>query len=116
MGEGTGLVYHLLDGSVKQVLIMNGIIGHDHPGFCNWDGLWPDWNRVTFRANHDWKYLDDFMLRERDKYNVWPGFHVNVTDVNQGLADYPESQEFFKKLVSTKSIYRRDFNPQTHQR
>lgn len=48
--EGTGLVSHLTDGSVRQILITNGIIGHDHPGPWNWDGVWPYWNRVTFRG------------------------------------------------------------------
>jgi hypothetical protein len=60
--EGTGLVSHLTDGSVRQILITNGIIGHDHPGAWNWDGVWSYWNRVTFRGG-DFKTLSHFMIR-----------------------------------------------------
>ena len=48
--EGHAIVANLLDGTVPQITIVNGLIGHDHPGAWNWDGLWPYWNRVTFRA------------------------------------------------------------------
>jgi len=113
---GTALTSHLLDGTVRQIIIMNGVVGHDHPGKCNWDGLWPDWNRLTFRANHDWSQLDAFMLRERDQYNAYPTFHVNLTDVNAGLGDYPESRAFFEKLVAAKALYRREWNPVTRKR
>jgi len=40
----------------------------------------------------------------------------NWADVNIGLRDYPESRAFFQKLVETKSIYRRDWNPETNRR
>ncbi|HUU31204.1 MAG TPA: hypothetical protein VMY69_03795 [Phycisphaerae bacterium] len=36
--------------------------------------------------------------------------------MNVGLRDYPESREFFQKLVETKSIYRRDWNKAAHRR
>ena len=48
--EGYAIVANLLDGTVPQITIVNGLIGHDHHGPWNWDGLWPDWDRVTFRA------------------------------------------------------------------
>lgn len=113
---GTAIFARLTDGTVRQVPIMNGILGHDHPGSWNWDGAWPDWTRVTFRANHDWTYLHDFMLRARDRNNTYPSFHVNLTDVNVGLKDYPETQAFFQQLVAAKAIYRRDWNQQTAKR
>jgi Glycosyl hydrolase 101 beta sandwich domain len=106
--EGVAMVANLLDRSVPQILVFNGLIGHDHPGAANWDGIWPDWNRVTFRAGHDWKKLSDFMLRVREKSNASASFHVNLTDVNAGLRDYPETRAFFDQLVKTQSIYRRD--------
>ena len=112
---GAAMVAHLLDGSVPQILLMNGIVGHDHRGPWNWDGLWPYWNRVTFRANNDWKTLSDFMVRMRDRNNALVSFHVNLTDVNIGLRDYPETREFFAKLVAAKAIYRREYNPQTRR-
>jgi len=105
--EGLAIVHHLLDGSIRQIPILNGLIGDDHPGPWNWDGLWPYWNRVTFRAG-DWTSLHDFMQRAKEQSNATPSFHVNITDVNAGLNDYPESRAFFRKLVETGSIYRRD--------
>lgn len=113
--EGTGIVSHLTDGSVRQILIANGIIGHDHPGPWNWDGVWPYWNRVTFRGG-DFKTLSRFMIRARDKNNALMSFHLNLTDVNIGLRDYPETRDFFNKLATAKAIYRRDWNPKTNQR
>ena len=44
--SGIKITSNLLDGSVKQIFFLNGVIGHDHPGICNWDGVWPYWNRV----------------------------------------------------------------------
>jgi hypothetical protein len=113
--EGHAIVAHLLDGTVPQITIVNGLIGHDHPGAWNWDGLWPYWNRATFRAG-SFEKLAAFMARTKEKSNVHIGFHLNLTDVNVGLRDYPESREFFRKLVETKSIYRRDWNPETNRR
>ena len=96
--EGTGIVSHLTDGSVRQILIANGIIGHNHPGAWNWDGVWPYWNRVTFRGGGDFKTLSRFIIRTRDKNNAFMSFHLNLTDVNIGLRDYPETRDFFNKL------------------
>ena len=113
--EGYAIVANLLDGTVPQITIVNGLIGHDHRGPWNWDGLWPDWDRVTFRAG-SFEKLAAFMARARKNSNVYTGFHVNLTDVNIGLRDYPESRAFFEKLVQTKSIYRRDWNKATNRR
>jgi hypothetical protein len=113
--KGIEIVSNLLDDSVPQIAFFGGLIGHDHPGGWNWDGLWPYWNRVTFRTG-DWKNLSGFMSRTRKNSNASISFHLNLTDVNTGLHDYPESQEFFKKLVETKSIYRRDWNKETNKR
>ena len=45
--EGHAIVAHLLDGTVPQITIVTGLIGHDHPGAWNWDGLWPCWTART---------------------------------------------------------------------
>ena len=47
--QGHAITAGLLDG-IPQITDVNGLIGHDHPGPWNWDGLWPYWNRATFRA------------------------------------------------------------------
>ena len=109
MEEGMSITCNLFDKSVQQIAIANGLVGHDHTGAFNWDGLWPYWNRPTFRAG-SWENLNGFMTRVNEKCNTKLSFHVNLTDVNIGLRDYPETREFFKKLVETKSIYRRDWN------
>jgi len=113
--QGLAITYHLLDGSIAQIPIINGLISDDHRGGQNWDGIWPYWNHVSFRAKN-WDYLHDFMQRASDKYNTKVSFHVNLTDVNVGLKAYPETRAFFKKLVETKSIYRRDWNRATNKR
>ncbi len=113
--EGIHIVSNLLDDSVPQIAFFTGIIGHDHPGSWNWDGLWPYWNRVTFRAG-SWENLSGFMARTRKNSNASISFHLNLTDVNIGLRDYPESRDFFKELVDTKSIYRRDWDKELNQR
>jgi hypothetical protein len=106
---------NLLDGTVRQIPIINGLIGHDHRGPWNWDGLWPYWGRVTYRAG-SWDALSASMRRLKERANVAVSFHLNLTDVNVGLRDYPESRAFFEKLVETKSIYRRDCNTTTRAR
>ena len=113
--EGHAVVANLLDESVPQITIVNGLIGHDHPGAWNWDGLWPYWNRATFRAG-SFEKLAAFMARTKKNSNVHTGFHLNLTDVNIGLQDYPDSRAFFDKLVATQSIYRRDWDTATSQR
>ena len=52
--------------------------------------------------------LSGFMLRIREQSSALASFHVNLTDVNAGLRDYPETRAFFDQLVRTQSIYRRD--------
>ena len=115
MGEGIGITYHLLDRTVRQIPIATGLIGHDHPGDFNWDGGWPYWGRATFRTG-GWDNLRKFMTMVDRDFNTKLSFHLNLTDVNVGLRDYPETQEFFKKLVETKSIYRREWNKETSRR
>jgi hypothetical protein len=114
--EGLVVTSNLLDGSVPLVPMFNGVIGHDHRGAWNWDGLWPFWNRVTFRAGNSWPELNGFMTRIQKRANAKATFHLNLTDVNIGLRDYPESQAFFRKLVETGSVYRRDVDPKTGRR
>ncbi len=116
MKAGFRLVSRMLDGDIRQITIVNGIVGDDHRGGWNWDGLWPYWNRATFRVGGSMGKLHDFMKAAHDEANTFVSFHVNLTDVNVGLADYPESLEFFRRLVATKSIYRRDWNPSAGKR
>ncbi len=113
--EGVGMMSNLLDGSITQIAMLNGVIGHDHRGAWNWDGLWPYWNRVTFRGGGDFKTLSDAMIRMRQSSNTLASFHLNITDVNIGLRSYPESKTFFDRLVAAHAVYRRDFNKQTHR-
>ena len=112
---GLAITHHLLDDSIQQIPMINGLISDDHPGICNWDGIWPYWNRVSYRAKN-WDYLRGFMQRANEKSNAKISFHVNLTDVNVGMNAFPETREFFKKLVETKSIYRRDLNKETGKR
>ncbi|MGI6495339.1 MAG: hypothetical protein ACOX5G_04500 [Kiritimatiellia bacterium] len=115
MREGIRITANLLDNEINHIAIINGVIGHDHPGGWNWDGLWPYWNRVTFRAG-SWEKLAAFMSDILRESNAKASFHVNLTDVNAGLRDYPETRAFFERLVETRSIYRRDFNSDTRKR
>ena len=70
--EGYAIVANLLDGTVPQITIVNGLIGHDHHGPWNWDGLWPDWDRVTFRAG-SFEKLAAFMARAGRTRTSIPG-------------------------------------------
>lgn len=110
LGEGFEITHHLFDGSIRQIPIVMGLIGDDHHGGWNWDGAWPYWGRVTFRAG-SWEKLSGFAKVAAEEYDTRISFHLNLTDVNIGLREFPETREFFQKLVETKSIYRRDFNP-----
>ncbi len=112
---GIGMTCHLLDGSIEQIPLLTGVIGDDHQGACNWDGIWPYWSHVSYRAKN-WDYLRGFMQRVSDQDNTKVSFHVNLTDVNVGLKAFPETRAYFKKLVESKSIYRRDRNPATGRR
>lgn len=112
---GIAITSNLLDGSIQQIPMINGLISDDHNGLCNWDGIWPYWNRVSYRAK-SWDNLHGFMQRVSDNSNTKISFHVNLTDVNIGMKAFPETQAYFKKLVETKSIYRRDLNNASKKR
>ncbi len=94
--KGLAITYHLLDDSVEQIPLLTGVIGDDHQGLCNWDGIWPYWSHVSYRARN-WDYLRDFMQRASDRYNTKVSFHVNLTDVNVGLKAYPEDAGVLRK-------------------
>jgi len=97
-------VCNLTDGAVRQIVFLSGAVGVDE-GKLAWDGSWPYWARPTYRINHDWKYLGDFMLKMRDKWNAEMSFHVNITDVNVGMALTEETRTFFEKLRDNRCIY-----------
>jgi hypothetical protein len=99
-------VNNLLDKTITSNVITSGFIGCD-TGICNWDGSWPYWNRATFRINNDWQKLADFMVDMRDNCNAFISFHTNITDVNVGLAYYPEMREFFERMRENKCYYTR---------
>lgn len=105
--EAIASVQNLLDGTVRSCIITSGLIGHDHSS-SNWDGTWPYINRPTRRVGHDWSTLAGFMLEMRDKHNAWISFHTNVTDVNVGLRDYPETRAFFDRLREADALFTRD--------
>lgn len=99
-------VCNLTDSAVRQIVFLNGAVGVDE-GYFAWDGSWPYWSRPSYRINHDWRYLGDFMVRMRKQWNTEVSFHVNLTDVNVGLALTEETRAFFKKLRDNKCIYTR---------
>lgn len=99
-------IYHLTDGAVRQIVFFNGAVGMDE-GYFSWDGSWPYWGRPTYRINHDWQYLGDFMMKMKEMYNTFVSFHVNITDVNAGLALADETRKFFERLRDNKCIYAR---------
>ncbi len=100
-------VNNLLDKTVVSNVITSGFIGSD-TGICNWDGSWPYWNRATFRVNNDWQQIADFMADMRDNCNSFISFHTNITDVNVGLAYYPEMRDFFDRMLENECFYSRD--------
>ena len=107
--KGLKAASRMLDGDVRMVTLSMGLVGHDHLGGWNWDGLWPYWNRPTFRVG-GWEGLRAFMEAADREANTKISFHVNLTDVNTGLADYPESLAFFRRMRETGSLYRRDWD------
>ena len=113
--KGLKMANRMLDGDVRMVTLSMGLVGHDHHGGWNWDGLWPMWDRPTYRVG-SWENLKSFMEAADREANTKISFHVNLTDVNTGLADYPESLAFFRRLVETKSIYRRDWDKAANKR
>ncbi len=105
--EAITAVQNLLDRTVRSCVITNGFIGLDDV-FPNWDGTWPYWSRATYRADHSWSKISDFMVAMRDEHNAWISFHTNLTDVNVGLREHPEMADFFDRLQAADAIYTRD--------
>lgn len=99
-------VANRLDRAVDHIVIVTNAIGSDE-GRIPWDGIWPYWNRLSFRIGGGWKELSQFMLDMRDKHRAYITFHVNCTDVNPGLKLYPETRAFFEQLKKAKAIYAR---------
>jgi len=100
------VVANLLDRSVRQIVFVSGAIGSD-AGLVNWDGCWPYLGRASFRINHDWDYLSRFMLEMRERHLTDISFHVNLTDVNVGLSQYPETRAFFEQMRDARALYTR---------
>lgn len=99
-------VSNQLDRSVRQVVMLTNAIGSDH-GKLPWDGIWPYWQRLSNRIGGGWEELARFMTAMRDQHKALISFHVNLTDVNAGLALYPETRAFFQRLRRAKAIYTR---------
>ncbi len=111
--ETIAAVDHSLDHAVEHIVFLSGAIGADE-GWLPWDGVWPYWQRLTWRIGGGWEGLSRFMVAMRDRHRAHISFHVNCTDVNAGLRLYPETREFFQQLVEAKAIYARPqgFNAQ----
>jgi len=104
--RGIEVVANLLDRSARQIVFVSGAIGSD-AGLVNWDGCWPYLGRASFRINHDWDYLSRFMLDMRALHRADISFHVNLTDVNVGLSQYPETRAFFEQMREARALYTR---------
>lgn len=102
-----------LDNSVEQIVFLTGATGGDK-GNLPWDSVWPWWQRLTYRIGGGWEELSEFMTDMRDQHRAHISFHMNITDVNVGLNQYPETREFFERLRDEKAIYARPegFNAQ----
>ena len=111
--ERIAAVANRLDHAVEHIVFLSGAIGADE-GRLPWDGVWPYWQRLTYRIGGGWEELSRFMIAMRDQHRAQISFHVNCTDVNPGLRLYPETRAFFKRLVEAKAIYARPqgFNAQ----
>jgi len=97
---------NLTDHAVPQLVQLLGAVGADQGRF-SWDGTWPYWSRPTFRVGHSWDRLARFMETMRREHNAWISFHLNISDVNHGLALYPETRAFFERLRDARCIYAR---------
>jgi hypothetical protein len=95
-----------LDNSVDQIIFLTGATGGDK-GRLPWDSVWPWWQRLTYRIGGGWEELSEFMTDMRDQHRAHISFHMNITDVNVGLNQYPETREFFGRLRDEKAIYTR---------
>lgn len=111
--EKIAAVANGLDHAVEHIVFLSGAIGADE-GRLPWDGVWPYWQRLTYRIGGGWSELSRFMVEMRDQHRAHISFHVNCTDVNAGLRLYPETRAFFERLVEAKAIYARPhgFNAQ----
>jgi hypothetical protein len=111
--ETIAAVANRLDHAVEHVIFLSGAIGADE-GWLPWDGVWPYWQRLSYRIGGGWEELSRFMVAMRDRHRAHISFHVNCTDVNAGLRLYPETRAFFQRLVDAKAIYARPqgFNAQ----
>lgn len=95
-----------LDHAVNHVVFLTNAIGADS-GYLPWDGVWPYWQRLSFRIGGGWAELARFMVDMRTQHRASISFHVNCTDVNAGLALYPETRAFFAQLRDAGAIYAR---------
>jgi hypothetical protein len=111
--ETIAAVANRLDHAVEHIVFLSGAIGADE-GYLPWDGVWPYWQRLTWRVGGGWEELSRFMVEMRDRHRAHISFHVNCTDVNAGLRLYPETRAFFERLVEAKAVYARPkgFNAQ----
>jgi len=111
--EAIAAVANRLDHAVEHIVFLSGAIGADE-GKLPWDGVWPYWQRLSYRIGGGWEELSRFMVAMRDRHRAQVSFHVNCTDVNAGLRLYPETRAFFERLVEAKAIYARPqgFNAQ----
>lgn len=99
-------VANRLDHAVEQIVFLSGALGADE-GRLPWDGVWPHWQRLTYRIGGGWTELARFMVAMRDQHRAHISFHVNCTDVNAGLRLYPETREFFARLRDARAIFAR---------
>ena len=111
--EKIAAIAHRLDHAVEHIVLLTNAIGADE-GHLPWDGVWPYWQRLTYRIGGGWDALSRFMVEMRDQHRAHISFHVNCTDVNAGLRLYPETRAFFEQLREAKAIYARPkgFNAQ----
>lgn len=99
-------VANRLDHAVEHVVILTNAIGADE-GRLPWDGIWPYWQRLTYRIGGGWDELARFMLDMRCQHRAHVSFHVNLTDANSGLRLYPETRAFFARLCEAQALYAR---------
>jgi len=104
--EAIAAVANRLDHAVEQVIFLTGATGGDK-GALPWDSVWPWWQGITFRIGGGWQELSTFMTDMRDQHRAHISFHMNITDVNVGLNQYPETRAFFERLRDEKVIYAR---------
>jgi len=99
-------VANMTDHAIPQVVQLLGAVGADE-GSLSWDGTWPYWSRPTFRVGHSWDRLARFMEAMLRDHQASISFHLNISDVNDGLALYPETRAFFERLRDARCIYKR---------